>query len=545
MFLLKITTPDGRYFNHAFKGDQIVIGRSPNADITLEDTFLSRKHVRLYRSGTTLVIEDLHSANGTWLNGKKILSPVPAVNGDIVQISESTLVFEEIDSKRIDVHESDSVIVGAQTLLNKVQASHLGPGAPEAPSQSAKYLKILNEVHETLSRPLPIEELLNFVLEQVFTHLQPDQALVFLKREDGKLYEAARRSQPDFEHQCFASVHLSKLVVEQKRAVLTPDLSTEKFLAEAQSLQGLTSLLAAPLLDVTSSIGMIVLTSGSPGRRFVEDDLKLLVSLGTTLALRIRNLALVQESTRRRQELLLAGQIQSALLSGRIPEFAAYEVYAESTPSQSVSGDFFRVAERGVAGECILLLVDVSGKGITAALLTASIEALSTPLIEGGLGPAEIFTKLSNLLYQRTPPEKYATAILAVLNSHTGEIEYANAGHPPGFLVRRTGKVDRLAATGRPLGILPEQNYASEPVALEEGDSLILYSDGFTEAENIANVEYGVTKLMEICVQHRAKTADQLASLIEADLLRFTDREPIRDDRTLIITRRAEPAIPN
>src|SRR4029077_11999702 len=141
-------------------------------------------------------------------------------------------------------------------------------------------------------------------------------------------------------------------------------------------------------------------------------------------------------------------------------ELAGYELHGGNTPSRGVSGEYFAVAprrRRSTAGgdggrrECIRMVADVSGKGMAASLLTASLQAFSAGPIEDGLPPDEICAKLSRLLYRRTPPEKYATAVVAALALDSGVLRYANAGHNPPLVVRAGGAVEELAATGVPI----------------------------------------------------------------------------------------------
>ncbi len=170
-------------------------------------------------------------------------------------------------------------------------------------------------------------------------------------------------------------------------------------------------------------------------------------------ALRIRNVALTEEAAeakRLEQELALARRIQLALLPDRLPEVPGYEVHGGNLPSRGVSGDYYEVLTRKEGTECVLWVADVCGKGMSAALLTASLEALAAGLIEEGLGPEDIFSRVSHLLYQRTPPEKYATAFLAVLDVASGTIRYSNAGHCRGLVIRTDGSCQWLDPTVSP-----------------------------------------------------------------------------------------------
>jgi sigma-B regulation protein RsbU (phosphoserine phosphatase) len=259
--------------------------------------------------------------------------------------------------------------------------------------------------------------------------------------------------------------------------------------------------------------------------------------------MRIRNVHLLEEAAERRrleQEVALAREIQVSLLPDSLPEVKGWAIAAGNIPSRGVSGDFFKVELRHDESEIVLMLSDVSGKGIGASLLTASLEALSAGPIHDGVPPEEIFRSVSHLLFDRTPPEKYATSFMAAVNPKTGDLRYCNAGHNPALLVRADGDYDWLESTGMPLGILPEGEFTAGERILEVNDTLVLYTDGITEPENPEEEEYGQERLAEVCVKHRSETLEEMMAAIEKDLYHFVRGVPFVDDRTLVLIRRLE-----
>jgi sigma-B regulation protein RsbU (phosphoserine phosphatase) len=183
-----------------------------------------------------------------------------------------------------------------------------------------------------------------------------------------------------------------------------------------------------------------------------------------------------------------------------------------------------------------MMIADVSGKGMGASLLTVSLQALSEGPVEDGLPPDEICVRLSRQLFRRTPPEKFATAFLGVLEAATGLLRYTNAGHNPALLIRGNGTAERLAATGPPLGLFSVAPYRAAETVLAPGDLLVLYTDGFVEAENPAGEEYGLERLQAICLRH--PEGEELAAALDQDLERFVRGIPFADDRTLVTARR-------
>jgi phosphoserine phosphatase RsbU/P len=546
MFRLHITPAQGEPFDYAFSEASLVIGRSSASDLVLADQFLSRRHTRLYLDGSTLFVEDLGSRNGTLLNGNPVTKPAEVKPGDVVKLSGSSIAIhaEEPAEPPFSSLAMQTVIYKASDLVrNATTVDTARIVGEDALRRYAGRLRLLNEVHQALARPGTLSELLDLILDRVFEHLRPEQGAIFLKRPNGELERVAGRSLGGSDAEYLYSRSLVHEVTEKQIAALVLDAQTDKRFSNAESVRiyGIQSMLAAPLLDPEGSLGMIVLTSRLQTKQFSEEDLELLVSLASVAALRIRNVALAEEAAERRlmeEELALARRIQVTALSLQMPEIPGYELHAGNLPSRRVSGDYYEVLTRRDGQECVLMIADISGKGLAAALLAATLEALSASPIHAGLPPEEICGELARLLYARTPPEKYATAFFAVLEPATGALRYANAGHNPGLLLRRSGAVEQLGATGPPLGLLQAARYDAAEVRFEAGDLLLLYTDGLTEAMNPDDEEFGLDRLTEVCLRHRHEDLRELAREVEADLERFVRGVPFEDDRTFVMVRR-------
>jgi sigma-B regulation protein RsbU (phosphoserine phosphatase) len=266
-----------------------------------------------------------------------------------------------------------------------------------------------------------------------------------------------------------------------------------------------------------------------------------LVFLADAAAMRIRNIKLAEDAAKRQaleKELALARQIQMALLPDQLPSVPGFELHASNIPTRAVSGDLYQFTLRNEDRECVVLLADVSGKGMAAALLTASLEALATGPIEVGHPPEGMCTRLSRRLYARTSEERYATAFMAVLHPDTGRFCYTNAGHNPALLMRASGESEELEATGLPLGLLPVGEYERGERVLGPGDLVVIYTDGVTEAANPEGEEYSLERLRELCRSQMAGGVKALAEALQKDLERFARGIPFADDRTFVLLRR-------
>jgi len=399
-------------------------------------------------------------------------------------------------------------------------------------------------VHQALGSALALPELLQLILDRLFDHLQPEHAAIYLYDAARALQPVASRSRGGGEPRLVASQRLAQEVTGKGVAALVLDAQSDARFQSSMSLlaAGVRSLVAAPLpAEGQPAMGMVLLTTNAAVRQFGEEDMQLLVSLASVAAIRIRNVALLEEAAQRRvleEELALARRIQQALIPATLPALPGFELCARNVPSRHVSGDLYEAVLRRDGAECVLLLADVAGKGVAASLLAASVEALSAGPLEQGLPPAEVCSRVSRLLYQRTPAEKYATAVIASIDAASGSVEYANAGHNPGLVVRADGAVETLGPTGVPLGLLPNMPYRAATVTLQPGDSLVLYTDGITEACNDDDEELGLERLVATCREHRQALAAELADAIDGAVAAFVAGRPPGDDRTLLIARR-------
>jgi sigma-B regulation protein RsbU (phosphoserine phosphatase) len=537
---LRVTPPIGEPFDHLCEADSLIVGRSSKADLVLSDRFLSRQHARFYRDNDLWMVEDLGSRNTTLLNGRPLAVPGRVSAGDLVKLSETVISIEGFDASSSRPKAEDSVRTSSSDTIVLRSASELIAAAER---ESAGRLKLLNEVHRALATSGTLEELLEAVLDRTFVHLQPEEAVIFLKKPYGGLERVASRRLPSARGDFFYSRSLESEVAEKGQAALVLDAQTDARFAAAESIMssGVRSLMAAPLLDSSGSHGMIVLSSRIHVRRFAEQDLELLSALGSVAALRIRNLALAEEGARRRElekEMAIARQIQLALLPDQLPEIPGYSVFAMNDASRAVSGDFYEFQGRDEGDEQVIVIADVSGKGMAASLLAASFDALLMGPIEVGHPPDLLCERVSRRLFMKTPPERYVTAILMALDPGTGRLSYTNAGHNPGLLLRADGTVQRLEANGLPLGLFPVVEYEKVEIILGPGDLVLLYTDGITEAANPKGDEYGLDRLQAVVTKYSQEPLVALAVAIETAVEVFVDGTPFGDDRTIVMLRR-------
>src|SRR5574340_38394 len=227
-----------------------------------------------------------------------------------------------------------------------------------------------------------------------------------------------------------------------------------------------------------------------------------------------------QEKTRLEHDIQIAREIQEQLFPSGAPEVAGLELYGICRPARGVSGDYYDFLPIG--NEKVgMVLGDVSGKGVSAALIMAAIQSLIRTRLNlesssgesdsGRFSTARFFSVLNQHMFENTPEEKYATCFYDLYDSITRQLVYTNAGHPAPVLFRK-GHIERLDAGGTPLGLISPVSYREARIVLEPGDTLIAFTDGFTESENSFEDEFGERRLIEVV--RRAK-GGQLHALVD------------------------------
>ena len=275
---------------------------------------------------------------------------------------------------------------------------------------------------------------------------------------------------------------------------------------------------------------------------FEETDHLLLDALARQVHASLENRYLHEqalEKQRIEQEMSVAAQIQQKILPVALPEVKGYELSGINIPSKSVGGDYYNCIPLH-DGRFALLIADVAGKGVPAALLVSSLHAYLQAYLEGSFAITRLAARLNKVLYNDSTADKFITAFFAILTPETGELECLSAGHNPAFVLRKDGSVGELHAGGLPLGTIDmDIPYQSERIVLERGEGLFLYTDGVTEAENSDHVLYEEDHPVQAFLQQRRATASEaFITELLADIRGFTGAAPQNDDITAMYLRR-------
>lgn len=249
----------------------------------------------------------------------------------------------------------------------------------------------------------------------------------------------------------------------------------------------------------------------------------------------------LNESQRRalQQDLELAVQIQSALLPSRNLKTAGWEAYFHYRPAGPVSGDYCDlIPVKNDGGGLLFLAGDVSGKGVAASLLMSNLHAIFRSLYSPGMSLVDLVKRANHVFCENTLSSFYAT-LLCGLAHPSGEIEICNAGHLAPVIVKR-GEVTTLGATGMPLGLFCDAEFGVCRTQLKQGESIVVYTDGLTEACNRDEDEYGRERLLQLLAECNELSPQHVADRCVQEVMKFVAGESLADDVTVMVLQRTE-----
>jgi len=232
------------------------------------------------------------------------------------------------------------------------------------------------------------------------------------------------------------------------------------------------------------------------------------------------------------EELHRAQQLQNGLLPKTLPDNAAVQVAAHTSPAHFIGGDFYDCIPLD-AHRFALVIADACGKGLAAALLISQIQAILKNAVEQGFAIGQIMKSLNHHVHAYSA-RNFVTLFYGIFDQHTGILKFANAGHHPPLLVRAAGKIELLGTTGPALGVLAETEHQPKSIATASGDCTLFYTDGVTETMNAAREEFGEHRLLAGLFQRREHPAQQIVQQLMAELREFEAPEAFPDDKTLM-----------
>jgi sigma-B regulation protein RsbU (phosphoserine phosphatase) len=331
-------------------------------------------------------------------------------------------------------------------------------------------------------------------------------------------------------------------VVQEKKALAFMDVGADEKLNRRASImmQGIRSILCAPLLIADTVVGVLYVDYRVDHRPISEDDVRLVAQIGRFAAMKLETTRLREDAIQKRmldEELKTASMIQRRLLPPPPTGIPGFTFASANHPCRTVSGDYYDFVERP-DGRIYFAIADVSGKGVTAGLMMAGLQASFRIFCKNDPSPAELLGELNSALKENLPQSKFVTLFLGRLDTRTGTIEYANAGHTPPVVVRGTG-VEELTDTDLLLGVVRRADYTNRVLQLAPGDSLVLFTDGLSEAENVDGEELVAAKFATRLAALHGSSAEDVTRKIDEVVQQHIGDEPLTDDVTVVVVSRS------
>jgi sigma-B regulation protein RsbU (phosphoserine phosphatase) len=426
--------------------------------------------------------------------------------------------------------EALGIALAIAAAAREVQLTHRLRQQDFAAKTRVVQLEALYDVGLAIASTLDFEQLCDEILMRAVSLLDARRAALYLKHdEEFRLHgvfggSAAERIDEDDEE-------LTALLAGEPR----PNCCA---LPDAEHLFGV------PILLDGEPKGILVVGDKESRRGvgpFHADDKRTFELLANQAAISLANAELHRESIekeRLQREVELASQIQRQILPSGVPDVPGFELAGWYRPARHIGGDYYDFFRLPGEGRLAIVVADVSGKGVPAALLVSTLHSSLRLLAEReGVTPA-LFERLNRHVLESSAANKFITLFFALLDEATGEVTYVNAGHNPAVVVRADGSVEELEAGGLPMGLLPEAISHVERIQLEPGDRLCLYSDGITEAESPAGEEFGMEQLERLLVAGREMGLQEVVSSIDRAVVEFAAGRAQGDDQTVVLLAR-------
>ncbi len=510
------------------------VGRKVDKDLVIADPRVSRDHAHIMQEGQEFFLVDLGSKHGTFVNGERIQRQ-KLERGD-------RLEFGARDSAYILFNPAHATSNTAREFLSQISGIHIKQEATDL-----EKLTLFLEAARKLNTAGVLDEILMTMLDVTLQLTRAERGYVFLKDEEGKLRLAAGRNskkEPLLDDKTISHSILEESLRSNSEFLLT-DTSQSIEMAGRQSIVAydLRTVVCIPLRKMqvqatrdaqtplpgtaAEAMGVLYVDSRFASRDITGVGQDILHAIATEAASLIENARLVQaeeEARRYQQELSIAASIQQRLMQVKIPEVPFARLRGRNQSCKEIGGDFFDAVHTkdGLA----VVLADVSGKGVSAALLASTLQGMIYSHLSAGMPLRDVVTTVNQFFAAKMAGEKYATLLLARLR-RDGELEYVNCGHVPPLLVCK-GEVMRPPHGNVPVGLLAEATFESATCQMKAGDRFIIVTDGVTEAENAMGEFFDDSRLEKAAA--KSPTLEGIFSAVSD----FCSGNPLSDDCTVV-----------
>ena len=506
------------------------VGRKVDRDLVIPDPRVSREHASIVAENGEFFVIDQGSKHGTFVNGERV---------DRRKLERNDrLEFGARDIAYLIFHPLHTTSNTAREFLSQISGIQISEEASDL-----EKLTLFLEAARKLNTMGVLDEILVTLIDATLRLTRAERGFIFLRDTDGTLKLAAGRNskgEPLLDDRTISRSIMEEALTSNSDYLVT-DTSQMLDMKERHSIVAfdLRTVICMPLrrplvqatrveqAQVGEVMGALYVDSRFASRDITSVSQDILRAIATEAAQLIENARLVQaeeQSRRYQQELSIAASIQHGLMAVTIPEVPFARLNGRNLSCKEIGGDFFDAVNTpdGLA----VVLADVSGKGVSAALLASILQGMVYSHLIAGMPLAEIVAAVNRFFTQKRIGEKYATMIIARLRND-GDLEYVNCGHvPPVWICNR--EVLRPAHGNLPVGLLADAQYASDHCQMRPGDRLILVTDGVTEAENALGDMFDSERLEEVAGKS-SSMEDILLAVAD-----FCAGTPLNDDCTVV-----------
>jgi len=535
---LAVINPSGNRSRMPLEPLPFTIGRQGDNNLVLRDNRASRAHARIVADNGDYFIEDLESRHGVFVNGHKVtrhkLTDADRIDFGFQDSYRLVFTLEDDEIHRFMEQISTQTAAGASNLSK---------------------LRSLVEVARALQSSLSTNDVLAAVVDAALSVTGAERGFLLLKKEDELEVSVARdrRGAPLGQADLGVPRTLIHRALRTRRDMLsmTFDPLGEGGIRPEMSVADLElrSVVCVPLIHVRTgsmqdtiatslndTVGVLYMDSRGSAADLSVGNREILQTLALEASTILENARLLEEERQKRhmeEELNLARTIQQGLLPNSLPSGGWFRAAGSSITSRHVGGDYFDVHPAGPdAFACVI--ADVSGKGVSAALLAALLQGAFLLASESPAQIQEVMSSINRFLIERAKGEKYATVFYCTVD-RSGLLRWSNAGHPKPVLVRENSELISLESTGLPLGMLEVAAYEVKTMQLQPADKLVLYSDGLSEAENAEGEFFDRKGFRETLRANAALGCVQFHDKLVEAVEDFSESAELGDDITTLV----------
>jgi len=527
--------------------DTVVVGRSPDCDLTVPSPSISRQHARLLLVEDKWHIEDMRSRNGTYINGRAIEARTALQPNDRIRICDFEADFLETGIPTLTGQPAAPGMTLKEENENSSNLTAMAThGSRVLEIQPAENLRTILQISNRMSTTLELDQLLPRIADNLLQLFpQGDRCFVVLQDEaTGKpVQELARTRKKEEEHSARYSRSVVQQCMQTGQALLSEDVSKDVRSPSQSSLEmRIRSILCTPVVNSNhQAIGAIQLDTLDILKRFNAQDLRLFIGVVNQAAIAIQNAKLYQEMQKREQverDLELAAQVQHSILPESVPQLPGYQFFAHYSSALEVGGDYFDFIP--LPGERVAIaLGDVAGKSVPAAILMAKLSSDVRTCLLNQPEPAAAIMALNRTIYRNLrQTDRWVTLAAAVLDVAGRAVTLVNAGHCTPLLYRFAANSLQEAipnsASGVPLGVSEAPDYGAWRVELEPGDSLLMYTDGVSDSLNSRDQAFKVQGIYNSLKNSGPHTAESLGQRIVKAVEAHASGRSQYDDITLL-----------